>query len=88
MRPRRLVYTWCSGKLNTTVCWNLEPVAGGTRLRLEHSGFRGLRGWMISRMLGKGWRSRILTQNIPALLARWSGEGPVPDVPEAQCTHK
>lgn len=87
-RPRRLVYTWCSGKLRTTVCWNLEPVAGGTRLRLEHSGFRGLRGWMISRMLGKGWRSRILTQNIPALLARWSGEGPVPDVPEAQCTHK
>jgi uncharacterized protein YndB with AHSA1/START domain len=23
-RPRRLVYTWCSGKLNTTVCWNLH----------------------------------------------------------------
>jgi uncharacterized protein YndB with AHSA1/START domain len=86
--PRRLVYTWCGGNINTTVSWDLEPVAEGTRLRLEHRGFRGLRGWMISRMLGKGWRTKILAQNIPALLARWSGEGPVPDVPEALCTHK
>jgi hypothetical protein len=48
-----------------------------------------MRGWMVSRMLGKGWSSKILTKNIPALLERWSGDGPVPDVPEAQCaTHK
>jgi uncharacterized protein YndB with AHSA1/START domain len=68
--PRRLVYTWCGGNINTTVSWDLEPVAEGTRLRLEHRGFRGLRGWMISRMLGKGWRTKILAQDIPALLER------------------
>jgi uncharacterized protein YndB with AHSA1/START domain len=85
--PRRLVYTWCGGNQNTTVTWTLEAVAEGTRLRLEHAGFRGLRGWMISRILGKGWRSKILKVNIPALLARWGGQGTVPDVPEAQCAH-
>ncbi len=86
-RPRRLVYTWCGGKMNTKVTWILEAVAAGTRLQLAHTGFAGLRGWMISRMLGKGWRSKILTQNIPALLERWVGDGPCPQVPEAQCTH-
>jgi len=87
--PRRLVYSWKGGTLDTRVSWVLEPTADGTRVRLDHTGFRGLRGWMISRMLGKGWSSKILTKNIPALLAQWSGEGPVPHVPEAQCTtHK
>ena len=86
--PRRLVYSWCGGNQNTTVAWTLEPAAEGTRLRLEHAGFRGLRGWMISRILGKGWGSKILKINIPALLSRWGGEGRVPDVPEAQCSHQ
>jgi hypothetical protein len=43
---------------------------------------------MVSRMLGKGWDSKILTQNIPTLLARWGSGGPVPNVPEAQCTQQ
>jgi uncharacterized protein YndB with AHSA1/START domain len=87
--PRKLVYSWCGSGLDTTVVWTLEPVAEGTIVRLEHNGFRGMRGWMVSRLLGKGWSSRILTKNIPALLEQWSGDGPVPDVPEAQCTtHK
>lgn len=84
--PHRLVYSWSGGSLNTRVIWTLEPAESGTRLRLDHTGFRGLRGWMISRMLEKGWRSKILTKNIPALLAQWSGDGLVPDVPEAHCT--
>jgi uncharacterized protein YndB with AHSA1/START domain len=84
--PRRLVYSWCGSGLHTTVAWTLEPVAEGTKVCLEHNGFRGMRGWMVSRMLGKGWSSKILAKNIPALLERWSGDGPVPDVAEAQCT--
>jgi uncharacterized protein YndB with AHSA1/START domain len=87
--PRKLVYSWCGSGLDTTVAWTLEPVDEGTKVRLEHNGFRGMRGWMVSRMLGKGWSSKILTTNIPALLERWSGDGPVPDVPKAHCTtHK
>jgi uncharacterized protein YndB with AHSA1/START domain len=85
--PRRLVYSWCGSGLDTVVSWTLEAVGGETRVRLEHTGFLGARGWMASRMTGKGWSSKILTKNIPALLEHWSGEGPVPNVREAQCTH-
>src|SRR6202008_4571343 len=77
--PRRLVYSWCGSGIDTKVAWTLEPSAEGTRVVLEHTGFRGFRAWMVSKMLGSGWKSNILTKSIPALLARWNGEGPVPD---------
>jgi len=43
--PRRLVYTWGDGTetaigLKTLVTWTLTPEAGGTRVRMEQSGFR------------------------------------------------
>jgi uncharacterized protein YndB with AHSA1/START domain len=42
---RRLVYTWGDGTetttgLKTVVTWTLAPEAGGTRVRMEQSGFR------------------------------------------------
>ncbi|MGZ3182677.1 MAG: SRPBCC family protein [Telluria sp.] len=37
---RTLAYTWCAMGLESTVTWNLEPTARGTRLRLEQAGFR------------------------------------------------
>lgn len=44
--PRRLVYTWKGGSaqnlgyaLDSEVEWTLTPVPGGTRVRMEHSGF-------------------------------------------------
>jgi uncharacterized protein YndB with AHSA1/START domain len=85
--PRKLIYSWCGGDLRTVVAWTLQATAqGGTRLTLEHTGFAGLKGWMVSRMLGRGWGSRILVRNLPAILEAWTGDGPVPMVPEAQCT--
>ena len=39
---QRLSYSWNAGngkKLYTTVTWTLTPVEGGTRLRMEQSGF-------------------------------------------------
>jgi uncharacterized protein YndB with AHSA1/START domain len=42
--PRVVSYTWVaswSGPLKTLVRWELEPSAGGTRVRLRHSGFAG-----------------------------------------------
>ena len=39
---QRLSYSWNAGdgkKLYTTVTWTLTPVDGGTRLRMEQSGF-------------------------------------------------
>ncbi len=43
--PRRLAYRWGDGSesdsgLRTLVTWTLTPTAGGTLVRMEHSGFR------------------------------------------------
>jgi uncharacterized protein YndB with AHSA1/START domain len=82
--PRRLVYSWRGApELDTVVAWTLQAAGEDTRVRLEHTGFRGFLGWMMSRELGKGWRS-ILTHSIPMLLRYWSGEGPVPNISELQ----
>src|SRR5690349_9092339 len=61
---RRLAYSWnasgeeAEGGLKTVVTWTLTPEPGGTRVRMEQSGFRpqdeaGFRG------MGGGW-PRIL----------------------------
>jgi uncharacterized protein YndB with AHSA1/START domain len=60
--PRRLSYSWRGGwqRGPTIVTWTLEPVAEGTRVLLDHSGFEGIGGLALSAMLGRGWRSKIL----------------------------
>jgi uncharacterized protein YndB with AHSA1/START domain len=68
--PKRLVYTWCNGKLNTCVTWTLQATQDGTRLILDHTGFEGWRGWMLSNLLGQGWRTKKLAQKLPAYLER------------------
>jgi len=65
--PRRLVYTWKGGivqnappssSLDSVVEWTLTRVAGGTRVRMEHSGFRPQNESAYTTMSG-GW-PRIL----------------------------
>jgi uncharacterized protein YndB with AHSA1/START domain len=73
--PRKLVYSWKGGGLDTTVTYLLEPAPEGTRLLFDHAGFRGLRGLMVSRMLGNGWKSRVLARNLPAVLEFVDDEG-------------
>lgn len=61
--PRTLAYSWGDGTesdtgLKTVVTWTLTPEGSGTRVRMEHSGFRpqdeaGYKG------MGGGW-PRIL----------------------------
>jgi uncharacterized protein YndB with AHSA1/START domain len=68
--PRRLVYSWRGNTKNrvTTVVWTLAPTPdGGTRLKLEHTGFRGLGGALFKSMLGGGWGKKLLT-TLPAVL--------------------
>ena len=36
--PRRLVHTWSLGSATSTVAYDLEPVDGGTRITLRHTG--------------------------------------------------
>lgn len=83
--PERLVYSWIGGGVDTRVVWTLTKLPTGTRLILDHLGFKGLRGMFVSQILGSGWRSKILSTNLPALLDRWRGAGPVPEISEANC---
>ena len=60
--PHRLVYSWQGDPKHraTTVTWTLTPTAdGGTRLKLEHTGFRGLGGTLLKWMLGSGWKKKF-----------------------------
>ena len=56
--PRQLAYTWIANwhedkKLRTVVRWELTPVAGGTRVKVTHS---GLAKEQVARLdYGKGW---------------------------------
>jgi uncharacterized protein YndB with AHSA1/START domain len=74
--PRRLVYSWVGGPLRTRVTWTLTPEgAGATRLRLEHEGFVGVKGFFIRSMLARGWKSKIMVTSIPRVLDRLAAAG-------------
>ncbi len=73
--PSRLAYTWRGGGIDTLVTFTLQAVEQGTQLTLVHSGFKAMRGWMISRILGSGWRKRILREHLPAAVLRFTEDG-------------
>jgi uncharacterized protein YndB with AHSA1/START domain len=61
--PRKLAYSWKGGSasnpaygsaLDSVVEWILAPEAGGTRVRMEHSGF-GPRNEMAFETMSSGW---------------------------------
>jgi uncharacterized protein YndB with AHSA1/START domain len=61
---RRLVYSWKGGSpanskygstLDSLVTWTLTPVAGGTRLRLVHAGFRSPDNDFAFDAMSSGW---------------------------------
>ncbi len=71
--PRRLAYSWQGDpkQRGTTVTWTLTPTPdGGTRLKLEHTGFRGLGGAVLKRMLGGGWKKKLRTLLLAVLDGR------------------
>jgi uncharacterized protein YndB with AHSA1/START domain len=67
---RRLVYTWLGNEKGplTTVTWELTPTATGTRLKLTHSGFVGLRGLIAHTALKGGWGKKVLREGLPNVL--------------------
>ncbi len=60
----------------TIVTWTLEPVAGGTRLRLEHTGF-DTTDQETARGAQYGWKGK-LDKDLPAVLTRLSTLGLTP----------
>jgi uncharacterized protein YndB with AHSA1/START domain len=63
--PRRMVWSWAGGPLDTTVTFTLEPDGDGTVLRMRHEGFHGLAAQLARRIMANGW---------PRLLRRHLGE--------------
>ncbi len=76
---RTLSLSWRGGPLDTVVTFTLEPVGeGSTRLRVEHTGFRGLKARLVGRILALGNRT-IYGRRLPRVLddlASGSGAGP------------
>jgi uncharacterized protein YndB with AHSA1/START domain len=65
---KRLVYSWKSGHesnvgygapLETIVTWTLSAVAGGTRVRLVHSGFVTPRNDSALKTMSEGWKKVV-----------------------------
>lgn len=67
-----LRYTWVGGGIDTVVEWTLEEIPGGTRLTLNHSGFKGFKASLIKRILGSGWKSMLSGAKFNGLLQELS----------------
>jgi uncharacterized protein YndB with AHSA1/START domain len=73
--PSRLVYTWRGGGSwgKTTLTWTLTPCSNGTKLELEHRGFEGFRPFLLSLMMGSGWKKK-LTGTVAVIVARLTSD--------------
>lgn len=62
---KKLVYTWKGGPkpgvigLDTVLTWTLSPEGEGTRVVLEHSGFKGFKNLIASVFMEAGWKKNI-----------------------------
>jgi uncharacterized protein YndB with AHSA1/START domain len=83
--PRQLAYSWRGGGIDTQVRFRLEPIAEGTRLTLEHTGFEGARALLVSYIMGSGWGSKILKEQLPAAIERYEDSGYRRSLAEKTC---
>lgn len=70
--PSLLRYSWIDrpGGDPTFVRWELEARTGGTRLLFEHTGFRGVDGFLLAQLvMGPGHRKQH-DFSLPALLSQ------------------
>ena len=75
--PSVLRYSWVGNEKDepTRVTFTLEPHAGGTRVTFEHSGFKGVGGFLLAKlMMGPGWK-KMFRATFPAVLADIDDEG-------------
>ena len=67
--PSLLRYSWIGDAKDdrTEVTCRLEPHDGGTRLTFEHTGFSGIGGFVVSKILASV-RKKMLGVGLPAVL--------------------
>lgn len=66
----RLVWSWRGSNMRaaTRVSFTLVPDGNGTVLTLEHTGWKGLGGFFLSRMHRGGWGGKFLRRQLPNVL--------------------
>jgi len=74
--PRRMVWSWAGGSVDTTVTFELRAVADGTELRFAQEGFEGLAPVLTSFILQAGF-SKMYRELLPAVLDRLARGEPV-----------
>ncbi|MFJ6836121.1 SRPBCC domain-containing protein [Streptomyces sp. NPDC091209] len=74
--PRLLRYSWTDhgGGETTEVAYRIQPHAAGTRFTYDHTGFTGVGGLFMARILG-GVRRRMLRVGLSAVLDELDGTG-------------
>jgi len=74
--PSLLRYSWRGDADDdlTQVTYRLEPRGDGTRFTWDHTGFTGVGGFLVSRLLASV-RRRMLGVGLPAVLADLDDEG-------------
>src|SRR6266849_11139085 len=67
--PYLLRYSWTGGEKDdvTVVANRLEPIDGGTRFTFDHTGFTGIGGLVVSKVLASV-RRKMLRVGLPAVL--------------------
>jgi uncharacterized protein YndB with AHSA1/START domain len=75
--PHAMHYTWKGDAQSddvSDVTYLLEEIPGGTRFTWHHTGFTGVGGFAMSRLLGTV-RKRMLTEGIAPVLADYHASG-------------
>jgi uncharacterized protein YndB with AHSA1/START domain len=74
--PTLLRYDWRNKETDqpTLVTNILEGIPGGTRLTWDHTGFRGIEGAFMGRLLGRV-RRKMLSEGLPPVLADIGDDG-------------
>jgi uncharacterized protein YndB with AHSA1/START domain len=74
--PSLLRYSWADprGGGTTEVTYLLEPRSGGTRFTVQHTGFTGVGGLIVAKILGNV-RAKMLTVGLPAVLDDLDDDG-------------
>ena len=74
--PRRMVWSWRGGNIDTRVTFELRPTAQGTELAFEMSGFEGAGAILTSLILQSGFGT-MYEKLLPQVLERYArGEPP------------